>query len=137
MRPRLILSGFQVVAAMVVAAALLSATGAAPGLPPQSSSSGGVTVEAIPRVTTGPEWRFEIVFNTHTRELRDDLMNAALLITDGRETRPSAWQGDPPGGHHRKGTLTFAAPARPPSAMELRIQSLGEPSPRTFRWQLQ
>ena len=47
-----------------------------------------------------------------------------------------AWQGDPPGGHHRRGVLRFKALAPAPAALELRLQRAGEPSPRVFRWQV-
>jgi hypothetical protein len=82
-------------------------------------------------------WAFELVLDTHSGDLSDDLPKAAVLVDDrGGEHRPAGWQGDPPGGHHRKGTLDFAPVAPRPGAIELRIQRLGEPAPRAFRWRL-
>jgi hypothetical protein len=50
-------------------------------------------------------------------------MKAAVLVDDrGVEHRPAGWKGDPPGGHHRKGTLEFAPVAPRPGAVELRVQ---------------
>ena len=135
MRPRLMFSVFLLATTLAATVPAPFAT-AAPGLSPKSSSMGGVTVEVTPRIAAGPEWQFEVAFNTHSQELKDDLEKSALLIADGRESRPTAWKSDPPGGHHRKGVLSFAAPAPPPSAVELRIQRPGEPSPRSFQWQL-
>ena len=44
--------------------------------------------------------------------------------------------GDPPGGHHRKGVLRFAPIAPVPDAVELRLQRPGESAPRSFTWTL-
>lgn len=119
--------------------ALLGAGGiaAAPGLPTQSSSATGVTVKATPRALSGDAWEFEIAFDTHTQELNDDLMKTASLVADGKPLAPAGWQGDPPGGHHRKGVLKFGATGLRPQAIELTITRPGEPKPRSFRWQLQ
>jgi hypothetical protein len=65
-------------------------------------------------------------------------MKAAVLVDDrGVEHRPAGWKGDPPGGHHRKGTLEFALVAPRPGAVELRVQRPGEQAPRVFRWRVQ
>jgi uncharacterized membrane protein YtjA (UPF0391 family) len=118
--------------------ALLGAGGiaAAQGLSAQSSSAAGVTVKATPRALSGGAWEFDIVFDTHTQELSDDLVKSASLVADGKSTAPTAWQGDPPGGHHRKGVLKFNANAAKPQAIELSITRPGEPKPRSFRWKL-
>ena len=121
-------------AAAIATAVAFPATAAE--LAAKSTSAGGVTVEAVPRGITGPEWKFELSFNTHSQPLTDDPTVTAVLVADGRELRPKAWQGDPPGGHHRKGILVFAAPAPPPSRVDLKLQRPGEPSPRIFTWQL-
>lgn len=119
-------------------AALLAAGGAsaAQGLAPQSTSGSGVTVKATPRALAGGSWEFDIVFDTHSQELKDDLMKSATLIADGKTLAPAAWQGDPPGGHHRKNVLKFDAIDPRPQAIELRIARPGEAKPRSFRWQL-
>lgn len=111
---------------------------AAPTLSPQSTSTEGVTVKATPRAVSGDAWEFEVVMDTHSQNLNDDLMNAAVLSTaDGATSAPVAWQGDPPGGHHRKGALRFKAPKPGTKAIELRILRPGEPAPRIFRWRLE
>jgi hypothetical protein len=76
------------------------------------------------------------VFDTHTQQLKDELMKSAVLVADGKALAPAAWQGDPPGGHHRKGVLRFDAVTPRPKTMELTIARSGEPKARSFRWQL-
>lgn len=101
----------------------------------QSTVERGVTVKVTPRKLTGSEWEFAVVLDTHSEDLKDDLQNAAVLVVDGREIRPAAWQGPGAGGHHREGVLRFPSPGDSPAAVELRIQRAGESAPRVFRWE--
>ena len=117
-------------------ATLPLAPAAADALPAQSSSAAGVTVKATPRTLAGAVWEFELVFDTHTQDLKDDPAKSASLHAAGASAAPLAWQGDPPGGHHRKGVLRFKAITPAPAALELRLQRAGEPSPRVFRWKV-
>lgn len=122
-----------------LSAILLAVTGAqaASNLPPQSSSDGGVSVKVTPRAISGDTWEFEITLNTHSGDLSEALDKAVVLVADGGTSyAPVASQGDPPGGHHRKGVLRFNAISPQPQAIELRLQRPGEPTPRLFRWQL-
>lgn len=57
------------------------------------------------------------------------------LDASGREYAPLAWQGDPPGGHHRKGVLRFK-PLAAATLVELRISGVGGVATRRFRWEL-
>lgn len=98
---------------------------------------GGVTVRATPGVLSGGTWEFEIVFDTHSQELRDDVAKSATLVAGGVASAPLEWRGDPQGGHHRKGVLRFKAPAARPAAIELRLGRTGEPEPRVFRWKVE
>ncbi|HEX4928124.1 MAG TPA: hypothetical protein VFV74_09005 [Burkholderiales bacterium] len=80
---------------------------------------------------------FEVAFDTHTQPLTDDLMKSGELIaSSGTGAAPLDWQGDPPGGHHRKGVLRFNAPAPRPASFELHISRPGEAQVRAFRWEL-
>jgi hypothetical protein len=126
-------------AAVVVALASLAAAHAQ-ALAAQKSAERGVTVSVQPLDLSpaAKRWAFEVVLDTHSADLSDDLANAAVLVDDrGVEHRPAGWKGDPPGGHHRKGTLDFAPVAPRPAAVELRVQRPGEPAPRVFRWRVQ
>jgi hypothetical protein len=109
---------------------------AAERLSTQSNSGSGVTVKATPRTLAGGSWEFDIVFDTHTQDLKDDLMKTASLMAAGKAHAASGWKGDPPGGHHRKGVLRFDGIDPGLKDMELRIARPGEPKPRSFRWQL-
>jgi hypothetical protein len=113
---------------------------AAPALPAQSSDEAGVRMVVTP-LTLGPGdtiWEFEVVMDTHSKPLDEDLAQAAVLVDEaGNRYRPVAWQGDPPGGHHRTGILQFSAPAEMPKTVELHIDGVGGAGTRTFRWQLE
>ena len=133
--------GLRLSSVVLAAGILATAWGAALAgtLAQQTSSERGVTVRATPRdlAPAAKAWEFEIVLETHSQDLSDDLKSESTLVADGGAKRsPSAWEGDPAGGHHRKGVLRFAAVTPPPQAIELLIQRPGESSPRSFRWQM-
>ena len=124
---------------LAVLAALTLAVSAHAGgdLPAQTSSQSGVTVKVTPRSIAGTAWEFEVAFDTHTQPLTDDLLKSAELVAaPASRAAPLEWQGDPPGGHHRKGVLRFKAPSPQPRSFELRISRAGEAQARVFRWQL-
>jgi hypothetical protein len=58
---------------------------------------------------------------------------AALADSAGREYRAIAWEGDPPGGHHRKGILKFEPIKPAPGSVTLKIRRIGA-AERTFSW---
>ena len=124
-------------ASLAVAICIANNSLAASTLPPQTTSASGVTVKATPQNLSDKSWDFEIVFDTHSQELNDDLMKAAVLVAAGGATSaPVSWLGDPPGGHHRKGVLQFKSVSPMPASIELQIKRSGETAPRSFRWQL-
>jgi hypothetical protein len=102
----------------------------------RTSDAGGVRVVVKPKsVAAGAAWEFEVVMDTHVKPLDDDLTKTAVLVDDGgRRYGPAAWQGDKPGGHHRKGVLRFPAPSEQVKSFELRIQGLGGVPTRAFQW---
>jgi hypothetical protein len=112
---------------------------AAAELGARSSSASGVTVKVTPK-DISPQaavWTFAVVLDTHSQDLRDDLAKTANLV-DARGGRhaPIAWEGAPPGGHHREGVLRFKGLGAQAGALELQIQRAGEQAPRVFRWKL-
>ena len=112
---------------------------AAAELGARSSSASGVTVKVTPK-DVSPQaavWTFAVVLDTHSQELQDDLAKAATLL-DARGGRhaPLAWDGAPPGGHHREGLLRFKGLGAQDDALELQIQRAGEQTPRVFRWKV-
>ena len=133
MRPRL----STLLLSIVITALAASGGMAASTLPTQTSSQSGVTVKVTPRNLAASPWEFDVVFDTHSQELTDDLGKAAVLVSDGRASHsPLKWQGDPPGGHHRQGVLQFKSVSPLPASIELQIKRSGETAPRSFRWQL-
>lgn len=119
---------------VLVAAAPPASAGS--GLVSQVNKEAAVTVKVTPIELSAQAavWRFEVVLDTHVVALDHD-MTAVVVLVDGagREYRPLAWNGDQPGGHHRKGVLTFE-PVRPaPASVMLKIRRIGVPE-RTFSW---
>lgn len=112
---------------------------AAPAFAARSSDAAGVQVVVTPKAL-GPGakvWEFEVAMNTHIKPLTEDLAQLAVLVDEtGRRYTPVGWQGDPPGGHHRKGVLQFSAPAELPKSVELQINNVGGADTRSFRWEL-
>ena len=112
---------------------------ASPNLPAQTSSAHGVTIKVTPKnlARNAGSWEFAIVLDTHSEDLSDDLVKSSLLL-DGAGGRhsPTAWDGAPPGGHHREGVLRFRPISPRPQSIELQITRAGEDTPRSFRWQL-
>lgn len=92
------------------------------------------TLQKIPK--EAKTWGFEVSLETHTHALSDVMENSSVLIADGKQYNPLGWEGSPPGGHHRKGLLRFKAIVPLPASVELQIRLIGEPSPRSFKWQL-
>ncbi len=123
-------------APVVFAATAAIGQSASATLPARSSNEGGVQVVVKPeRVGAGAEWTFTVTMNTHTRPLDNDMTKAAVLIDDGgKRYSPLSWQGDKPGGHHRKGTLRFPAPVKQPKTFELHIDGIGGVQSRLFEW---
>jgi len=133
MRAALLLS-----AALAISVGFVSAL-AAGKLERRTSSAGGVMV-AVQPLDLAPgakSWDFEVTMNTHTTPLEQDVTKVSVLVdTAGASHAPTAWQGDPPGGHHRKGVLRFAPLPGSPAFVELQIRGVGTPEARTFKWQL-
>ncbi len=130
-------------AAACVVTLSLSALAAAPAVQAQArvatqtSSQGGVNVKVTPKPLApgASRWDFAVVLDTHSQELVDDLTQTATLVTDdGRQSKPSAWTGAGPGGHHREGVLSFPAPDPVPGGFELHLSRPGESAVRVLRW---
>lgn len=106
----------------------------------KANNEGPATVSVRPTniFQSNSEWDFEITLDTHSYGLSDDLMQAAeLLDNQGNRYKPIAWEGDPPGGHHREGGLKFRAITPFPRSLTLIIRDIGGVVSRTFTWTLQ
>lgn len=108
-------------------------------LPSQKNDAGQVTVTVTPLAVsnTANTWRFEVQLNTHVAPLTQD-MTAVATLNDGKgnSEQPSAWEGDPPGGHHRKGVLVFRPISPMPDSITLNIRQVAAVPERSFTWNL-
>lgn len=105
----------------------------------QSNNENGVRVDAMPvELKAGNEVRFEVRLNTHSVALDQDLTTiSSLKDNKGNTFRAIGWDGSPPGGHHRSGTLSFPALAQGTETVTLIIKGVGKDSERIFSWQVQ
>lgn len=118
----------------------LGASAQAGALPSIQNNAGMVMVTATPLDVspTAKEWRFAVRLNTHVSPLTQDLAAVSTLSGDrGKGEAPTAWQGDAPGGHHRKGVLIFPAISPMPQSITLKIHQVGSIAERAFTWKLQ
>lgn len=105
----------------------------------QSNKENGVRVDAMPvELKAGSEARFEVRMNTHSVELDQDLTAISRLKDNkGSTFQATGWDGSPPGGHHRSGTLSFPALTPGTENVTLIIKGVGKDSERIFSWQVQ
>src|SRR3989344_6906780 len=102
-------------------------------IPSQTNSEGSVTITVTPKNLSQPT--FEIVLDTHTDNLNKDLTKNTILIDDqGNMQKPVGWEGDPLGGHHRKGILLFNSFQEKSKLVTLKIQNVGQVQERSFTW---
>lgn len=111
---------------------------AAVALAPQENSGGEVDVTVTPEVLiVGQPPRFKLEFNTHSVELDFDIAKAAEFSDDsGKINKESTWEGSPPGGHHREGTLTFVDNLAETKSVTLILRGVAGISERKFIWQI-
>ncbi|MBI5620750.1 hypothetical protein HY949_03155 [Candidatus Gottesmanbacteria bacterium] len=108
----------------------------APGWETKEQAGGNVTVAITPQelIPKKPAV-FQIVFDTHSVNLDFDVATAARLTDDqGNAFGTATWFGDPPGGHHRKGTLSFPIPMVQASIATLTLKDVAGVKERTFVW---
>jgi hypothetical protein len=126
--------------ALLLCAALLmgmNVTAATAALAPVTTTEAAVTVKVTPRNLGTGTWEFDVVFDTHVQELKDDLAKTAVLVAaDGTEVAPMEWKGAAPLGHHRTGVLRFQALDPAPAVLVLKVVRTGETKPRVFEWKL-
>lgn len=104
----------------------------------QKNEEGLVAVTVTPKEISGTSGlTFEISLDTHSVQLDYDLAQLIILIDEkGNVYKPISWQGDPPGGHHRSGILSFPATSASLDSITLKIFEIGGLPERTFTWDL-
>ena len=96
-----------------------------------------VVVTPIDLSLDSKEWKFEVVMNTHSVELDQDVAKIAVFIDDqGKEYQPLRWEGAEAGGHHREGVLVFNEIQPIPKSVELKIKDVGGVPERSFKWNI-
>lgn len=101
-------------------------------------SSVTVTVTPIELNQVAETWKFELVLDTHSGSLDEDLMEVATLVDDQMNIyTATSWEGTEAGGHHREGILSFDAIEPLPKTIELKIKGIGGIDERSFKWPLQ
>lgn len=102
----------------------------------QTKSENEVSITVTPSFTDS--WRFDISLETHSVELSQALEQVSVLVDDtGKEYTAGAWEGSPPGGHHRSGTLFFSDVNPSAKTLTLKIRDIGGVPERTFAWSIQ
>ncbi|OGG40034.1 hypothetical protein A2116_02190 [Candidatus Jorgensenbacteria bacterium GWA1_49_17] len=97
-------------------------------------ADGPVSVTVTP-IFSDTKWSFNVALDTHSEELNADLTKVLVIVTDdGREYLPINWEGDPPGGHHREGILSFNPIVPQPRFIELILKDIGGVEERGFLW---
>ncbi|MEK9182493.1 MAG: hypothetical protein AAB809_00250 [Patescibacteria group bacterium] len=93
-----------------------------------------VVITPLDLLPESAEWKFDIVMNTHSVELDQDMTKSAVLIDDqGKEYKPLRWEGGEAGGYHREGVLIFSQITPIPKSIELKISGIGNVE-RSFIW---
>lgn len=94
-----------------------------------------VTVTPVNISSQREEWEFDVLMNTHSVELDQNILKiSALVDNQGKEYKPIRWDGAEAGGHHREGVLIFNRISPFPKSVELKISEIGSVV-RSFKWQ--
>ncbi|HWO70742.1 MAG TPA: hypothetical protein VNP94_08310 [Actinomycetota bacterium] len=96
-------------------------------LPARTVDAGGVRVRIEPLAIDETGAAFLVTLDTHEGDLAVDLAASARLEVGGSVWDEASWEGDPPGGHHRRGTLVFGPEEAPTGRVRLTIDGLPEP----------
>jgi len=103
----------------------------------KTTAFGAVNVTVTPKNLFGNNktWNFEIVLDTHSVELNQDLNQTVFLVDEkDNEYKPISWEGDSLGGHHRSGILKFQPINPPPSIITLKFKDFEDSDTRAFMW---
>ena len=103
-----------------------------------SSRKNGVNVKVQPvQLSSGQKVKFDVRMGTHSVELKQDMVAVSLLKdSNGQVYRPENWEGSPPGGHHRSGSLEFSAIKGKPASVTLIIKNIANVPERVFTWKV-
>ncbi|KKQ34237.1 MAG: hypothetical protein US50_C0056G0005 [Candidatus Nomurabacteria bacterium GW2011_GWB1_37_5] len=94
-----------------------------------------ISVSPLDLSPKSSEWQFDFVMSTHSIELDQNMTKSVTLTTDrDNKYTPLKWEGDPPGGHHRSGILTFNPISPIPKTIELSVRGIDDMAETKFMW---
>ena len=100
-------------------------------------AGGDVTVSVTPlSLKPGLPASFDVAFETHSVDLAFDVIKVASFTDDTSASYTPFWDGSPPGGHHRKGTLRFTPDLSKASKFTLTFRNIAGITERTFTWEV-
>lgn len=139
MRPRVIVPIVVLIVVVATGSFVLSRRGedgpsASGRLPSRTVAAGGVDVIIVPVRIDDSGAVFRVSLDTHSGDLAVDLAETARLEVNGTEWGNPVWNGDPPGGHHRQGELSFTSGGSAQGSVRLTIGGL--PGPVVADWTL-
>jgi hypothetical protein len=102
----------------------------------KSNNENRVRVDVKPvQLVSGKPAVFKVRLNTHSGDLSSDMVKVCILQdSQGKEYKAIRWNGSPPGGHHRSGTLEFPELKGSPKSVKLIIKGVAGVPVRTFEW---
>lgn len=103
-----------------------------------SSRKNSVNVDVVPvQLASGQQVKFDVRMSTHSVELGQDMVAVSLLKdSNGQVYQTENWNGSPPGGHHRSGTLEFPVIKGNPGSVTLIIKNIASVPERVFTWKI-
>ena len=103
----------------------------------KENEGGNVTVSITPLfLKPGLPASFDVAFETHSVDLPFDVVNIATLTDNTGALYTPLWDGSPPGGHHRKGTLRFIPDLSTATTLTLTFWDIAGIPTRTFSWEV-
>jgi hypothetical protein len=106
---------------------------AASAYPERTATVGSIDVKARPVKLDADGAAITLIFDSHSVSFDVDPVTAVTLDVDGVRWPAAGWDGQPPSGHHREGTVRFTAggPARGTATLTI---GYGLPQPAQFSW---
>ncbi len=107
----------------------------------QSNTGGSVTIDVEWVRAENNSLVFDVAMNTHSVDLDQYNLDQLTTLRDdvGDEYYPISWDSAP-GGHHRRGTLTFTLPDSLSNGeakyVEMIIRDVADITERVLRWEL-
>lgn len=120
---------------VVATAACTSGAGTAstsPSYTERTATAGAIDVKARPITIDSTGAGVEVTFDSHAASFDAEPTKAITLDVNGTRWPATSWDGGPPAGHHRTGTIRFTASGPATGSVTLNIGDL--PQPVQFTW---